>query len=115
MDGEFPGIVTYQSGFPIRVQTQNDTELQSSFDFEDGQYAASDWSPFDVLNPKTNAGRWLGSRTSTNISRHQLVRPLGGSATCLTHFVAVRRSATRISCYREENTHQRAVEHGIPG
>ena len=28
------GIVTYQSGFPIRIQTQNDSELQSSFDFE---------------------------------------------------------------------------------
>ncbi len=29
------GIVTYQSGFPIRIQTQNDLELQSSFDFEE--------------------------------------------------------------------------------
>jgi hypothetical protein len=28
-------IITYQSGFPIRVQTQNDLELQSSFFFED--------------------------------------------------------------------------------
>ena len=28
-------IITYQSGFPIRVQDQNDTELQTSFFFED--------------------------------------------------------------------------------
>lgn len=28
-------IITYQSGFPIRVQTQDDLELQSSFFFED--------------------------------------------------------------------------------
>jgi hypothetical protein len=29
------GIITYQSGFPIRLQTQNDLELMSSFNFED--------------------------------------------------------------------------------
>ena len=28
-------IITYQTGFPIRVQTQDDLELESSFNFED--------------------------------------------------------------------------------
>jgi hypothetical protein len=28
------GITTFQSGFPIRITSQDDTELQSSFDFE---------------------------------------------------------------------------------
>ncbi len=36
MDGwGLSAIITYQTGFPIRVQTQDDLELQSSFNFED--------------------------------------------------------------------------------
>ena len=33
--GKCPAVITYRSGFPIRVQNQNDAELQSSFFFED--------------------------------------------------------------------------------
>jgi hypothetical protein len=44
-------IITYQSGFPIRVQNQNDAELQSSFFYEDANtpYSAG---PVQFVNPK---------------------------------------------------------------
>jgi len=57
-------IITYQSGFPIRVQTQDDAELQSSFFFEDAntpQVAGK----VQFVNPKTNGGLWFNT---TNIS-----------------------------------------------
>ena len=55
-------IITYQSGFPIRVQTQDDLELQSSFFFEDANTpcaaSASAACPaggsVQFLNPKKN-------------------------------------------------------------
>jgi len=58
------GIVTYQSGFPIRIQTQDDQELQSSFDFEVVNTPQAS-GPIARLNPKKNAGVWFDS---TNIS-----------------------------------------------
>jgi hypothetical protein len=58
------GIVTYQSGFPIRLQTQDDTELQSSFDFEVVN-TPQVTGRVHFLNPKTNGGIWLDS---SNIS-----------------------------------------------
>jgi len=58
------GIVTYQSGFPIRIQTQDDTELQSSFDFEVVN-TPQVTGPVHFLNPKKNGGIWLDS---SNIS-----------------------------------------------
>ena len=48
-------IITYQSGFPIRVQNQNDAELMSSFFFEDANTPYST-APVHFLNPKTNTG-----------------------------------------------------------
>ena len=55
-------IITYQSGFPIRVQTQDDLELQSSFFFEDANTpcaasasaACPGKGPVQFLNPKKN-------------------------------------------------------------
>jgi len=45
------GIVTFQSGFPIRITEQDDIELQSSFDFETpGQPNVA--APFQKLNPR---------------------------------------------------------------
>jgi outer membrane receptor protein involved in Fe transport len=46
-------IITYQSGFPIRVQDQGDAELESSYFFEDANtpYATG---PVQYTNPKTN-------------------------------------------------------------
>jgi hypothetical protein len=45
-------IVTYQSGFPIRVQTQDDQELQSSFFFEDAN-TPEVTGKVQFTNPKT--------------------------------------------------------------
>ena len=47
-------IITYQSGFPIRVQDQNDTELQSSIFFESTN-TPSQIGPVQFLNPRTNS------------------------------------------------------------
>ena len=45
------GITTFQSGFPIRITSQDDTELQSSFDFETpGE--PNRVAPFKRLNPR---------------------------------------------------------------
>jgi outer membrane receptor protein involved in Fe transport len=46
-------IITYQSGFPIRVQDENDTELQSSIFFESTN-TPSQVGPVQFLNPRTN-------------------------------------------------------------
>jgi hypothetical protein len=46
-------IITYQSGFPIRVQTQDDLELESSFFFEVAN-TPQVTGPVQFLNPKTN-------------------------------------------------------------
>jgi hypothetical protein len=53
-------IITYQSGFPIRVQDQNDSELQNSIFFE------STNTPYttgrvQLLNPRTNGGYWFNT------------------------------------------------------
>lgn len=62
---QLSAIVTYQSGFPIRMQNQNDAELQSSFFFEDANtpYAAG---RVQFVNPKTNTGNgnyWFNPNT----------------------------------------------------
>jgi hypothetical protein len=44
-------IITYQTGFPIRLQTQDDTELQSSFFFEVANTPQST-GPVRFTNPK---------------------------------------------------------------
>jgi hypothetical protein len=46
-------IITYQSGFPIRVQDANDSELQTSFFFEDANTPTMT-APLKRLNPKVN-------------------------------------------------------------
>ena len=54
---QLSAIITYQSGFPIRVQDENDAELQSSIFFESTNtpYATA---PFQRQNPKTTAGNY---------------------------------------------------------
>lgn len=44
-------IITYQSGFPIRVQNQDDTELESSIFFEDANTPQAT-GPVQFVNPK---------------------------------------------------------------
>ncbi len=58
-------IVTYQSGFPIRVQNQDDAELQSSYFFEDANTPYST-GPVQFVNPKVNTGSgnfWFNPNT----------------------------------------------------
>lgn len=54
---QLSAIVTYQSGFPIRIQDQNDSELQSSIFFESTNTPYMT-APVQFLNPKTNAGNY---------------------------------------------------------
>jgi outer membrane receptor protein involved in Fe transport len=59
-------IITYQSGFPIRMQTQDDAELQSSYFFEDANTPYST-GPVQFVNPKihtVNGNFWFNT---TNI------------------------------------------------
>ena len=62
---QLSAIITYQSGFPIRMQNQNDAELQSSFFFEDANTPYSS-GPVQFVNPKTNTGNgnfWFNPNT----------------------------------------------------
>jgi hypothetical protein len=58
-------IVIYQSGFPIRIQTQDDLELESSSFFEDANTPEVDGRGVDFVNPRTNGNAWF---LSQNIS-----------------------------------------------
>ncbi|HUJ30297.1 MAG TPA: carboxypeptidase regulatory-like domain-containing protein [Candidatus Acidoferrum sp.] len=51
-------IITWQSGFPIRVEDENDSELQSSYNFEAANTPVA-VAPVHFLNPKTNGGLWF--------------------------------------------------------
>ena len=57
-DWAVSGITQFQSGFPIRLDTQDDTELINSLFFT-GTEAPSLVAPFQKLNPKTNGGFWF--------------------------------------------------------
>jgi hypothetical protein len=49
------GITSFQSGFPIRLQSSNDSELMNSFDFElPGKPDLS--APFHTFDPRTHGG-----------------------------------------------------------
>ncbi len=52
------GIIQYQAGFPIRLDTQDDTELIDSLFFL-GTEAPSLTGPLQKLDPKTNGGYYL--------------------------------------------------------
>ena len=57
-DWSMSGIIQFQSGFPIRIQTQDDNELISSLFFL-GAGAPQLTGPLQILNPKTNNGQYL--------------------------------------------------------
>ncbi len=59
---QISAIITYQSGFPIRIQDQNDAELQSSIFFESTNTPYMT-GPVQFLNPKTNGGAWFNTAT----------------------------------------------------
>lgn len=57
-DWEISGITQFQSGFPIRLNTEDDNELINSLFFL-GTEAPSLNGPLQKLNPKTNGGFYL--------------------------------------------------------
>jgi len=57
-DWEVSGIIQYQSGFPIRLDTEDDTELINSLYFL-GTEAPSMSGPLQILNPKKDGGYYL--------------------------------------------------------
>jgi hypothetical protein len=62
---QLSAIITYQSGFPIRIQDQDDAELQNSIFFESTNTPYTT-SPVQFVNPKTNTGSgnfWFNTST----------------------------------------------------
>jgi hypothetical protein len=57
-DWAISGITQFQSGFPIRLQTQDDNELINSLFFF-GTAAPQLTGPVQIQNPKTNGGFYL--------------------------------------------------------
>lgn len=57
-DWAISGITQFQSGFPIRLNTIDDTELIASIFFT-GTEAPQRVAPFQTLNPKHNGGFWF--------------------------------------------------------
>ncbi len=57
-DWAVSGITQFQSGFPIRLSNEDDTELIASTFFL-GTEGPSLIAPFQKLNPKTNGGFWF--------------------------------------------------------
>ncbi len=58
------GILTLQSGFPIRITSSADNELMNSFDFElPGQ--PDQLAPFQTQNPRHNGGYWFNPNIFT--------------------------------------------------
>jgi len=57
-DWAISGITQFQSGFPIRLNTEDDNELIASIFFT-GTEAPQRVAPFQKLNPKTNGGFWF--------------------------------------------------------
>lgn len=57
-DWAVSGITQFQSGFPIRLDTEDDTELIASIFFL-GTEAPQRVAPFQTLNPRTNGNFWF--------------------------------------------------------
>jgi Carboxypeptidase regulatory-like domain/TonB-dependent Receptor Plug Domain len=57
---QLSAIITYQSGFPIRIEDQNDSELESSFFFEDANTPQAT-TPVSFANPKSTQQNYCGS------------------------------------------------------
>jgi hypothetical protein len=54
------GIIQFQTGFPIRIQTQDDAELISSLFFLSAD-APQLSGPLQILNPKKNGNAYLNA------------------------------------------------------
>ncbi|HVI10779.1 MAG TPA: carboxypeptidase regulatory-like domain-containing protein [Candidatus Binatia bacterium] len=78
-DWALSGITQFQSGFPIRLDTEDDTELIASIFFL-GTEAPSQVAPFQKLNPKNNAGFYFNPNdfaTAATNPNNAVVPPLG--------------------------------------
>jgi hypothetical protein len=78
-DWAVSGITQFQSGFPIRLDTEDDTELIASVFFL-GTEAPSLVTPFQKLNPKTNGNFWFNPNdfaTAATNPNNAVVPPLG--------------------------------------
>ena len=78
-DWAVSGIAQFQSGFPIRLDTEDDTELTASVFFL-GTEAPSLVAPFRKLNPKANGGFWFDPNdfaTAATNPNNAPVPPLG--------------------------------------
>jgi hypothetical protein len=60
-DWSMSGIIQFQSGFPIRIQTQDDNELISSLFFLGAGAPQMAGTKPQILNPKTNGGFYLNA------------------------------------------------------
>ncbi len=59
------GIVTFQSGFPVRITSSDDNELMNSFDFElPGE--PDQIAPFRTFDPRTHGGIFFDVNSFTN-------------------------------------------------
>jgi outer membrane receptor protein involved in Fe transport len=74
---QLSAIITYQSGFPIRVQDQDDSELMSSIFFESTNTPYMT-APLQRLNPKTNAGNyWFNTSNFCDATQSGCPQQLG--------------------------------------
>ena len=105
------GIITYQSGFPIRLYDANDTELASSFFFEPAGEPTI-VGPVRILNPKTNGGQYL-IRAHLRIQRRILRFPWVSTETRPT-LCAAGRGSPDGCVFSERHAHQRQAEDRIP-
>ncbi len=90
-DWQVSGIIQFQSGFPIRIQTQNDNELISSLFFLDASAPQMDGNKPQILNPK---------RVDPNNPGHFYLNPGQFSDPALGQFATTPRS---ICCGPGEN------------
>ena len=73
---QLSAIITYQSGFPIRIEDQNDGELESSFFFEDANTPTVN-GKVQFVNPKTNGGVYFSASNFTDPTSPVNPSPLG--------------------------------------
>jgi hypothetical protein len=73
---QLSAIITYQSGFPIRIEDQNDGELESSFFFEDAN-TPTETAPVQFINPKKNGGVYFNPNNFTDPTSPTNPSPLG--------------------------------------
>jgi len=74
---QLSAIITYQSGFPIRIQDQNDAELNSSIFFESTNTPYMT-QPLQRLNPKTTPGNyWFNTANFCDGTQPGCPQPLG--------------------------------------